>query len=227
MDLKIFFNFKKLLGIKDKEPTIWIKLKKLDERAVIPFYAHKGDIGMDMTAISVDYDEATDTYIYHTGLAFESNFNIGQFLFPRSGNSKKEAYLTNSVGIADCAIYRGEIQFRYKNRTSLDVQKKLVAQRVFTSTFLQILYNWNGDTESWHRVYSDAMKEAYEKANEAEKELVETVQNLCYAPYKPGDKVGQMVLFNCPTIKIEVVDELSDSERGTNGFGSTDNKKIN
>ena len=44
--------------------------------------------------LGLEYDEEHDMYIYHTGLAFESNLNVGQFLFPRSSNSKKNAYLT-------------------------------------------------------------------------------------------------------------------------------------
>ena len=43
---------------------LFIKLKKLDERAVIPSYAHDGDVGMDLTAIDVDYDRENDMYIY-------------------------------------------------------------------------------------------------------------------------------------------------------------------
>ena len=97
-----------------------IKLKKLDEKAVIPTYAHDGDVGMDLTAISVDYDRENDMYIYHTGLSFETDKHYGIFLFPRSSNRKTDAYLCNHVGIADSAIYRGEIMLCFKNRTSLE-----------------------------------------------------------------------------------------------------------
>ena len=99
---------------------IKVFLKKLDERAVIPTYAHYGDVGMDLTAIDVEYDADKDMYIYHTGLAFASDFNIGQFLFLRSSNCKTECYLCNQVGIADSAIYRGEIQLRMKLRDSIE-----------------------------------------------------------------------------------------------------------
>ena len=96
--------------------NVVIKFKKLVPEAVIPSYAYDGDVGMDMTAISVEYVPDKDMYIYHTGLACESDKWYGMFLFPRSSNSKTEAYLTNSVGIVDSFLYRGEIQFRYKNR---------------------------------------------------------------------------------------------------------------
>ena len=33
--------------------NVTIKFKKLDQRAVIPSYAHDGDVGMDLTAIDV------------------------------------------------------------------------------------------------------------------------------------------------------------------------------
>jgi dUTP pyrophosphatase len=36
-----------------------------------------------------------------------------------------------------------------------------------------------------------------------------------------GDKIAQLILEHCANPKIEVVDELSLSERGESGFGST------
>lgn len=39
--------------------------------------------------------------------------------------------------------------------------------------------------------------------------------------YNVGDRVGQLVVVKIPQIAIELVDELSESERGTGGFGST------
>lgn len=37
-----------------------------------------------------------------------------------------------------------------------------------------------------------------------------------------GDKIAQMILHKLPDFEIEEVDELSSSERGTKGFGSSD-----
>ncbi len=39
--------------------------------------------------------------------------------------------------------------------------------------------------------------------------------------YIPGDKVGQIIILPYPKVVFEVVDELEDSERGENGFGSS------
>ena len=39
--------------------------------------------------------------------------------------------------------------------------------------------------------------------------------------YSVGDRVGQIILMSYPRVEFEQVDELSDSERGTGGYGST------
>jgi dUTP pyrophosphatase len=45
------------------------------------------------------------------------------------------------------------------------------------------------------------------------------------AVYKKGDRIGQLIVLPFPTIEPEWSDELSESERGTGGFGSTDIKQ--
>lgn len=39
--------------------------------------------------------------------------------------------------------------------------------------------------------------------------------------YSLGDKIGQLVIIPYPSIELEEVEELSDSERGEGGFGSS------
>jgi len=41
--------------------------------------------------------------------------------------------------------------------------------------------------------------------------------------YEIGDKVGQLVILPYPQIELQEENNLSDSERGTGGFGSTGN----
>ena len=38
---------------------------------------------------------------------------------------------------------------------------------------------------------------------------------------KKYDRIAQLVINEIPTVKIEIVNELSSSERGIGGFGST------
>lgn len=159
----------------DNSNNVVVKIKKLNEMAVIPSYAHDGDVGMDITAISLEYDKKNDIYIYHTGLSVETEKGYGMFLFPRSSNRKTNAYLANHVGIVDCVIYRGEIMFCFKNRDKLNF---------------------------FERLFTNPLKKA---------------------PYKVGDRIGQMVVLPYPNVTIEEVDSLSDTDRGSNGFGSTGN----
>lgn len=139
-----------------------VKIKKLDPNAVIPKYAKPGDAGMDLTAVSCDYDVEHDYYVYGTGLAIEIPEGYVGLLFPRSSNRKTDAYMTNHVGVIDSG-YRGEIMITYKSRD---------------------LYE--GD-----------------------------------APYEVDDRVAQLIIMPYPTINLVEVDELSETERGKGGHGST------
>lgn len=193
-----------------------IKLKKLDKNAVIPQYSHDGDVGMDLTAISVEYDREHDMYIYHTGLAFETDKHYGIFLFPRSSNRKTDAYLCNHVGIADSAIYRGEIMLCFKNRTSLDVRAEIEKSRCFISRLsYEPFATSNGDNVMFN--WPNAAREAYNTGNWIYDNPLQ------FAPYQTGERIAQMVVLPYPNVKISVREKLSETERGSNGFGSTGN----
>ena len=84
-----------------------VKIKRLNENAVIPAYAHVTDAGLDLTATSKNI-EGNRVIIYGTGLAVEIPEGYVGLIFPRSSNSKKNLLLTNSVGVIDSG-YRGEI----------------------------------------------------------------------------------------------------------------------
>lgn len=89
-----------------------VRISKLDENAVIPKYATFGDAGLDLTAVSVKFDDQGNVH-YGTGLAFEIPLGYVGLLFPRSSNSKKDLILSNSVGVID-AGYRGEVSLKFK-----------------------------------------------------------------------------------------------------------------
>lgn len=183
-----------------------LKFKKLIPEAVIPTYAHHGDVGMDFTAISLEYNKEWDCYMYHTGLACASDFNWGQFIFPRSSNRKTDAYLCNSVGIIDTAIYRGEIIFCFKNRTSFDTWASI--------TSMEKAMGESIDISDLRTNYLSNMTHLMENQEE---------YALKMAPYNIGDKVGQLVMMSYEDVEIEEVDELNETERGANGFGSSGN----
>lgn len=39
--------------------------------------------------------------------------------------------------------------------------------------------------------------------------------------YKVGDKIAQLIIVELPLVKIQEVDQLSETDRGQGGFGST------
>ena len=182
---------------------IEIKIKKLSENAVIPKYAIDGDVGMDLTAIDVEYDEEKDMYIYHTGISIESPKHYGVLIFPRSSNRDTDAYICNHVPVIDTAVYRGEIMICFKNRDSLN-QIALKEEMDELLTSLQV-----------YRDPSDAVEEAYKAYDKAKEDPMK------YAPYKVGDRICQMVLIPYPNVLFKETDELSKTERGEKGFGST------
>jgi len=88
-----------------------VRIKKLDEKAVVPMYAKHGDAGMDLYATCVDYDE-WGNLVCSTGLSMEIPLGYVGLLFPRSSISKTPLMLRNSVGVIDSG-YRGEIILKF------------------------------------------------------------------------------------------------------------------
>lgn len=96
-----------------------VKFKKVHSDATIPSYAHDGDAGLDLTAISFtqEYDRSGKlVLVYHTGIAVQIPEGYVGLLFMRSSVSKYSVSMTNAVGIIDC-IYRGEIMVKMKLTT--------------------------------------------------------------------------------------------------------------
>lgn len=169
-----------------------------------PKCAHPGDLGMDVTAIDVEYDWVYDRYMYHTGVYCETGEGDGCFLMPRSSNSKTDAQMGNGIGLVETVNYRGELIFAFKNRTSL-----------WNEAFQSAIWKWA--MLPWYkRIFTDFSKMLDEEYRFCKENAME------WAPYKVGDRIGQIVWNKFPkNINIEIVDELSETERGDGGFGST------
>lgn len=88
-----------------------IKLKRLNENAIIPKYAHFGDAAVDLYAAS-KHKDVYQNICYGTGFAVEIPEGHVGLLFPRSSISKKGLRLSNAVGVIDSG-YRGEIIVKF------------------------------------------------------------------------------------------------------------------
>jgi dUTP pyrophosphatase len=90
-----------------------VKIKALNEDAVIPSKAHKDDFCYDLTATSVE-EVAPNVYKYGTGIALQYDEFVQPYLAagfeirPRSSVWKTGMVLSNSVGTVDQG-YTGEL----------------------------------------------------------------------------------------------------------------------
>ena len=96
-----------------------VKIKKLNENAVIPFRKHVGDACQDLIATSYRYNPKYDRFEYGLGFATEFDPTYEAEIRPRSTNTKKECYIPNAPGTID-SNYRGEWFVMYKLRTPFE-----------------------------------------------------------------------------------------------------------
>lgn len=89
--------------------------------------------------------------------------------------------------------YRGEVMICYKNRTATVIRDNL----------------------------ADVITDFYETQPYNVENMLDDGRRVTKAPYEVGDRIAQLIIIPYPHIEFEEVDELSDSDRGTNGHGST------
>lgn len=161
-----------------------VKIKKLNQNAVVPFKTYDDDFCYDVVATSCE-EIAPNIYKYGIGLAFEidrrqslpmlfhlvtnENCSLEQHYFsmildidfrPRSSVWKTGMILSNCEGTID-ELFRGEV----------------------SAVFYHLFTNM--------------------------------------PKYEIGDKIGQIKLGFTLPIEFEEVEELSETERGEGGYGST------
>lgn len=146
-----------------------VKVKILNEKAVVPFKTYEKDFCYDVVATSEE-EVAPGVWKYGIGLAFEidrgdtflaiSDAKMSIDMRPRSSVWKTGMVLSNCEGTID-ELYRGEVS----------------------------------------AVFYHVMKDM--------------------PRYRVGDKIGQIKIGTTSPIEFEVVDELSQTERGDGAYGST------
>ena len=92
-----------------------VRIKKLNENAVIPTYAKEGDAGMDLVITDIKGENKYDI-TYGFGISMEIPEGFVGLVFPRSSIRKTDLILSNSVGVIDSG-YRGEIQATFNQRS--------------------------------------------------------------------------------------------------------------
>lgn len=175
-----------------------IKFVKTHPDAVIPTRGSAGAAGFDLTAVSLK--RAADLYIYDIGIAMEIPHGYYAAIFPRSSIFFTGLELTNCVGVID-SDFRAPI----------------------SAIFREVPGDQSARRRALHPLFPGK------------------THMMC--PYKPGDRIAQLIIQPCvlpvmgrvslsemgsiqpycnlEEVKFVEVDELSTTERGTQGYGST------
>ena len=174
-----------------------IKFTKTHPDAVIPSRGSAGAAGFDLTAVSLK--RAADLYIYDIGLALEIPNGYFAAIFPRSSIFFTGLELTNCVGVID-SDFRAPISAIFREVPGDQGARRRALHPLFP-----------GKTGLMH-------------------------------PYKPGDRIAQLIIqpylvplhppmhgegygqsmpLTLDPIEFVEVPELSQTERGAKGYGST------
>ena len=156
-----------------KPPRVRLGFKKLDPRAIMPRYAHVGDVVMDVFALDDVTLPLNAPTMVHTGIAAEIPEGYEIQVRARSGLATKGVTVWNAPGTVD-SKYRGEIC----------VILMFISNRLVVTS----------DNEDPH---------------------VNSYQ------IQSGDRIAQLVLAPVTEAEPYEVQELSTTDRGTGGFGST------
>lgn len=143
-----------------------MKIKKLNENAVIPTYGTEYSAGADLYACTEEdiTINSGETKLIKTGIAMEIPVGYAGFIYARSGlASKKGLAPANKVGVID-ADYRGEVMVALYNQSN---EPQVIAAK---------------------------------------------------------ERIAQLVIAPFLKVEFEEVDELTETVRGTGGFGSTGTK---
>lgn len=113
-----------------------LKVKRLRPDAILPSYAHPGDAGLDLFAVTAAIIEPGESHLVPTGIAIELPPNTEAQVRPRSGLALKHSItVLNSPGTIDRG-YRGEVGVILMNhgRARFEVQPGMkIAQLVVAS----------------------------------------------------------------------------------------------
>lgn len=138
-----------------------LKIERVNEKAIVPNYAHDGDAGLDLYSIDELALSPGERALIHTGIKIQLPKNTEAQIRPRSGLALKHGIsLVNSPGTIDEG-YRGEIGIIVINH-----------------------------------------------GNEVFK-------------VEEGMKIAQMVIKPVWRVEVEEVNEMSETDRGAKGYGSS------
>jgi dUTP pyrophosphatase len=190
----ILCTLKELNEREERRMKLNVKIKRLNDGAVIPKYAREGDAGFDLVAVEDTIVEPGATVLVPTGLAFELHPGYEMQIRPRSGVTVKTK-LRVQLGTVDSG-YRGEIKVIVDNTAP----HKLIPN---TGVFVRNEFVLTLQNERFY--YPSEFKDSPEGTYIIRK----------------GDRIAQAVIAPFETAHFVDAEELEESMRGAGGFGSS------
>jgi len=179
-----------------------VKIKRLNENAVIPKYVHEYDSGFDLVACDDIIIEPGETKLIPTGLAFELPPGYEIQIRPRSGITLKTK-LRVQFGTID-SQYRGEVGVICDNISPIEYDIERIEKR--HNLFIPYDYRILTIGEDIYEADGSYPLNTY--------------------IIRKGDRIGQAVIKPVEQAFFVEVDELSETTRGRGGFGSSGVKSV-
>lgn len=184
-----------------------IKLKKLNENAVLPNKATSKDFCYDVVAVSEE-EVAPNVWRYGLGFAYEierDNLTTGEwkhFCGCRVVGLNEDGLTAQTEEVYEpCAF---SIDERYFNKVNISIDFRPRSSVWKTG---MILSNCEGTLDELYR--GEVMAVFYHVMPDMPR-------------YKVGDRIGQIKLGLTLPLEFDFVDEINmNTDRGTGGFGST------
>jgi len=169
-----------------------LNIKLLSSNATTPTRAYGVSAGLDIYAAETVVIEPQEKILLATDIAVDIPEGYVGLLTSRSGVSSK-THLVVETGKID-AGYNGHVRVNIKND-----------EQFFITTNIQ---DFNTSGEMTYQVINDETVKPFEFNNRYQ--------------INKGDKIAQLVIVPIVTPEVSIVEEFeSESERGTNGFGSS------
>ena len=172
-----------------------IKLMKLDERAIMPKFAKQGDSGFDMYTLEDTIIKAGETKLIKTGIAADLEEGYEIQVRPRSGISLN--------GVKGC----------FKEATIESVELRISGE-IMISSEDSIIFK---ECQPYLRVQFGTCDSGYK----GDIGIITYNQEKYDVLIPKGSRLAQCVVMEIPKVELVEVFEISDSERGNSGFGSS------
>lgn len=122
-----------------------LKVKRINEKAILPCYAHPGDAGLDLFSVERKIIQPGESALIGTGIMIQLPANTEAQVRPRSGLAlNHQVTVLNTPGTIDHG-YRGEVKVILINhgRAPFEVEQgmkiaQMVIQPVLTVDVIQV-----------------------------------------------------------------------------------------